>query len=65
MDHIQEITKEGRDHPVQMAALCPNCHAVKTRGQSRETLRTVLLEKARTAHAEWVIGNDSTPKPAK
>lgn len=29
-----------------MVALCPDCHAVKTRGSTRGTLRTTLLEVA-------------------
>ena len=40
----------GPDYPGQMIALCPNCHAMKTRGRSREELRPVLLEAARQHH---------------
>jgi 5-methylcytosine-specific restriction protein A len=36
-----------------MIALCPNCHAIKTRGSTREELRPVLLEAAREKHDEW------------
>jgi 5-methylcytosine-specific restriction endonuclease McrA len=36
VDHVVEITAGGRDHPVQMVALCPNCHAMKGRGRNRE-----------------------------
>ncbi|MGN9791029.1 HNH endonuclease [Streptomyces sp. OZ13] len=50
VDHIMEIAKGGPDHPSVMAALCPNCHAVKTRGRSREALRATLLEVALAAH---------------
>jgi 5-methylcytosine-specific restriction protein A len=35
-----------------MIALCPNCHAVKTRGRTREELRPVLLQAARNRHLE-------------
>ena len=41
----------GPDDPAQMVALCPNCHAIKTRGRTRETLRQMLLEVARTRHS--------------
>ncbi|WP_158708923.1 HNH endonuclease signature motif containing protein [Streptomyces sp. NRRL S-920] len=50
VDHVVEIAGEGRDHPSQMIALCPNCHAVKTRGRSRHEVRATLLEVARELH---------------
>ena len=53
VDHIQELATGGRDHPEQMIALCPNCHAVKTRGRSRERLREVLLATAKERHTAW------------
>jgi 5-methylcytosine-specific restriction protein A len=33
-----------------MIALCPNCHATKTRSCAREELRPVLLQAARNHH---------------
>ncbi|MFJ3140223.1 HNH endonuclease [Streptomyces sp. NPDC086843] len=53
VDHVVEITAGGRDHPVQMVALCPNCHAMKGLGRNREALRAVLLSVASRAHTEW------------
>ena len=53
IDHIHDLALGGRDHPAQMIALCPNCHAIKTRGSTREELRPVLLEAARQNHEEW------------
>jgi 5-methylcytosine-specific restriction protein A len=53
IDHVQDLALGGPDHPAQMIALCPNCHAVKTRGRSREELRQVLLEAAGQKHGEW------------
>lgn len=50
VDHIQEISQEGEDLPRQMIALCPNCHAIKTRGSDREALRARLLAVAGAAH---------------
>ena len=32
VDHIKELSAGGDDHPTNMIALCPNCHAMKTRG---------------------------------
>ena len=30
VDHIQDFAQGGPDHPEQMIALCPNCHAIKS-----------------------------------
>ncbi|MBY8885163.1 hypothetical protein K7472_09940 [Streptomyces sp. PTM05] len=53
---MQPIADCGRDHPVQMVALCPNCHAVKTRGSKKEQLQQSLLDVARKAHHRWTTG---------
>ncbi|MGW1490461.1 hypothetical protein [Streptomyces sp. NPDC002402] len=37
-----------------MIAVCPNCHAVKTYGTTREALRDQLLGVAQEAHATWL-----------
>ncbi|MEC3916028.1 HNH endonuclease signature motif containing protein [Nocardia sp. CDC160] len=50
VDHVADIATGGRDHPVQMIALCPNCHAVKTRGRSRHELRERFLLAAQELH---------------
>ena len=50
VDHIHDLANGGPDHPEQMIALCPNCHAIKTRGRTREQLRHVLLTVARQRH---------------
>ncbi len=50
IDHVQDLALGGPDHPAQMIALCPNCHAIKTRGRTREELRPVLLQAARNHH---------------
>lgn len=33
VDHVDGLKDGGLDHPVNMVVLCPNCHAVKTRGR--------------------------------
>jgi 5-methylcytosine-specific restriction protein A len=53
VDHVHDRARWGRDHPIQMIALCPNCHAVKTRGRSGEQLRALLLSEARMRHHAW------------
>ncbi|MGW5046009.1 HNH endonuclease [Streptomyces griseoluteus] len=56
VDHVRDLTLGGRDHPGQMVALCPNCHAVKTRGRSRERLRALLLRVAEERHRRMRAG---------
>jgi 5-methylcytosine-specific restriction protein A len=34
VDHIKDLARGGDDHPRNMVALCPNCHASKTRGDT-------------------------------
>ncbi|MFF3904490.1 HNH endonuclease signature motif containing protein [Streptomyces sp. NPDC001848] len=49
VDHIDNHAAGGRDYPSAMIALCPNCHANKTRGadqdELRERLRAVALRR--------------------
>ncbi|MFF9895517.1 HNH endonuclease [Streptomyces longispororuber] len=52
VDHVLELARGGRDHPSQMIALCPNCHAVKTRGSTREELRAVFRAVAAERHLD-------------
>ncbi|MFF9982392.1 HNH endonuclease signature motif containing protein [Streptomyces erythrochromogenes] len=35
VDHVDELAAGGADNASQMIALCPNCHAIKTRGGTR------------------------------
>jgi 5-methylcytosine-specific restriction protein A len=50
VDHIQDLAKGGDDHPRNMVALCPNCHACKTRGRNAAHWRRDLMQVARSAH---------------
>ncbi|MCO5968922.1 HNH endonuclease signature motif containing protein [Actinoallomurus soli] len=54
VDHVEQLADGGRDHPVQMIALCPDCHRVKTHGQSRHQLIPVLTQRARELHDQWM-----------
>jgi 5-methylcytosine-specific restriction protein A len=56
IDHIHDLALGGPDNPVQMIALCPNCHAIKTRGRTREQLREVLLVVAKERHNALMAG---------
>ncbi|WP_397428105.1 HNH endonuclease [Pseudarthrobacter sulfonivorans] len=51
VDHVQDLARGGEDHPRNMIALCPNCHAVKTRGANEAQRRRVLGRVAQAAHA--------------
>jgi 5-methylcytosine-specific restriction enzyme A len=53
VDHVLELAQGGRDHPSQMVALCPNCHAIKTRGRTKEVLRASLQDVAERLHGRW------------
>jgi 5-methylcytosine-specific restriction enzyme A len=59
IDHIHDLSRGGPDDPIQMIALCPNCHAVKTRGRTREELRQELFVVARRRHDALSTPRDS------
>jgi len=66
VDHVQDLAMDGADHPVNMVALCPNCHALKTRGAGRESLREALARVARERHATaWRTADTIRCVPAK
>ena len=52
VDHLHDLAKGGEDLPAQMIALCPNCHAIKTRGRTRDDLEQDLVAEARRRHDE-------------
>ena len=54
IDHIHDLALGGPDDPAQMIALCPNCHAIKTRGRTRKELRALLMATARRRHETLV-----------
>jgi 5-methylcytosine-specific restriction protein A len=64
IDHIHDLADGGPDNPVQMIALCPNCHAIKTRGQTRKELRPILLTTARRRHDALIGPSGYEPPPA-
>jgi 5-methylcytosine-specific restriction enzyme A len=59
IDHIHDLALGGPDDPTQMIALCPNCHAIKTRGRTREELRQKLFVVARRRHDALSTPRDS------
>lgn len=64
VDHVHDLAKGGPDNPVQMVALCPNCHAVKTRGRSRDKLQRDLLMVAEDRHLKLLQELESaSPRP--
>jgi 5-methylcytosine-specific restriction protein A len=56
VDHVRDLAAGGPDKPEGMIALCPNCHAIKTRGRSRSQLQPELLAAAERRHREFGAG---------
>jgi 5-methylcytosine-specific restriction enzyme A len=56
IDHIHDLAQGGPDNPVQMIALCPNCHAIKTRGSTREQMRAALIVVSKERHNALMAG---------
>ncbi|MBJ6639883.1 HNH endonuclease [Streptomyces sp. DHE7-1] len=54
VDHVHDLGSGGGDIPETMIALCPNCHALKTRGRNRRDLQAVLLRVARRRHHAFI-----------
>ncbi|WP_157248679.1 HNH endonuclease [Nonomuraea typhae] len=52
VDHVDERATQGRDHPANMIALCPNCHSIKTRGSTRHDLKRKLKAQVERLHRE-------------
>jgi 5-methylcytosine-specific restriction enzyme A len=61
VDHIQDIAKGGPDNPIQMIALCPNCHTIKTRGRTRDQLRQALFAVAEGRHQALIAAEGIDP----
>lgn len=51
VDHVLDLALGGEDHPRNMVALCPNCHACKTRGAEAARWRRELARVAVAADA--------------
>lgn len=63
IDHIQDLAQGGADDPVQMIALCPNCHRIKTLGRTREQLRQMLFTVAERRHQEMLADDLERQRP--
>ncbi|MEX3099629.1 MULTISPECIES: HNH endonuclease [unclassified Streptomyces] len=50
VDHVNGLARTKEDTPEVMIALCPNCHALKTRGKNRRALEKLLRAEARKRH---------------
>lgn len=60
VDHVKDLALGGDDHPLNMVALCPNCHAIKTRGAKAASYRRQLLRVARAAHDALLAGGEQS-----
>ncbi|MEU3400797.1 HNH endonuclease signature motif containing protein [Streptomyces filamentosus] len=54
VDHIGGLAATGDDEAVDMIALCPNCHRIKTLGRTRHELIPLLRETARRRHTDML-----------
>lgn len=43
--HMKELSKEGSDSPLNVSALCPNCHARITYGIDGKDFNNILINK--------------------
>jgi 5-methylcytosine-specific restriction enzyme A len=59
VDHVRDLAKGGPDKPDQMIALCPNCHATKTRGRTRQSLQRELLVVTGRRHQAYLTGRSA------
>jgi 5-methylcytosine-specific restriction protein A len=64
VDHVRDLAEGGPDKPDQMIALCPNCHATKTRGRTRDQLQQELLVVAGQRHQEAITWTGSRSRAA-
>ena len=55
VDHVLDLGLGGPDHPSNMVALCPNCHACKTRGAHAPRWRRELLKVATKSHTAALL----------
>ncbi|GHH81044.1 hypothetical protein GCM10018793_37640 [Streptomyces sulfonofaciens] len=54
VDHVNGLARTGQDTPEVMIGLCPNCHALKTRGSNRRKLQESLLVVAHHRHRNFL-----------
>lgn len=51
--HIFSLSDDGPDHPINVAAICPNCHREAHYGQDMQTLKDKLSEKIKVKESEF------------
>jgi len=51
--HIFSLADDGPDHPINVAAICPNCHREAHYGQDMQTLKDNLSEKIKVKESEF------------
>ena len=54
VDHLDDLAKNGADHPLNASALCPNCHRAKTYGVNRESLKRNLKRIVKSRHNDFL-----------
>jgi 5-methylcytosine-specific restriction protein A len=51
--HIFSLSDDGPDHPINVAAICPNCHREAHYGNDMQTLKDKLSEKIKVKESEF------------
>lgn len=59
VDHVEDLAWGGVDDPSNMVALCPNCHASKTRGENVAKRRRQLGRIAREKDQQRIAAESS------
>jgi len=50
--HIRALADRGADHPLNVAAVCPNCHSHVTHGKDADEYNAVIARNVKTAEAK-------------
>jgi ferredoxin len=50
--HVQALADGGADHPLNVAAVCPNCHGRVTHGKDAEDYNALIAENVKAAETK-------------
>jgi 5-methylcytosine-specific restriction protein A len=50
--HIHALGDGGADHPLNVAAVCPNCHSRVTHGKDAEEYNAIIAQNVKSVEAK-------------
>jgi predicted HNH restriction endonuclease len=50
--HIRALAEGGADHPLNVAAVCPNCHSRVTHGKDADEYNALIAVNVKTAETK-------------